>query len=130
MILRPSAYHSKGGHSRRAPQSLGGSVLDNLLFIYNPTAGKGQVAEKLSSVVDVFTKAGWLVTVRPTQSKGDATRIARELGPSFSRVVCAGGDGTPHPAHGGGGGTGHGAAKPLRLPELWQHHGDHLRRHG
>ncbi len=68
--------------------------MDNLLFIYNPTAGKGQVAEKLSSVVDVFTKAGWLVTVRPTQSKGDATRIARELGPSFSRVVCAGGDGT------------------------------------
>ena len=68
--------------------------MDNLLFIYNPTAGKGQVADKLSSVVDVFTKAGWLVTVRPTQSKGDATRIARELGPSFSRVVCAGGDGT------------------------------------
>lgn len=68
--------------------------MDHLLFIYNPTAGKGQVAEKLSSVVDVFTKAGWLVTVCPTQSKGDATRIARELGPSFSRVVCAGGDGT------------------------------------
>ena len=68
--------------------------MNNLLFIYNPTAGKGQVAEKLSTVLDVFTKAGWLVTVRPTQSKGDATRIARELGPSFPRVVCAGGDGT------------------------------------
>ena len=68
--------------------------MNNLLFIYNPTAGRGQVAEKLSSVLDIFTKAGWLVTVRPTQSKGDATRIARELAPAFSRVVCAGGDGT------------------------------------
>lgn len=68
--------------------------MNNLLFIYNPTAGKGQVADQLSSVLDVFTKAGWLVTVRPTQGKGDATRIARELSPSFDRVVCAGGDGT------------------------------------
>ena len=46
--------------------------MNNLLFIYNPTAGKGQVADQLSSVLDVFTKAGWLVTVRPTQGKGDA----------------------------------------------------------
>ncbi len=68
--------------------------MNNLLFIYNPTAGRGQVAEKLSAILDVFTKAGWLVTVYPTQKKGDATRVAREFGPSFSRVVCAGGDGT------------------------------------
>ena len=68
--------------------------MKELLFIYNPTSGKGRVAEGLSAVLDVFTKAGWLTTVYPTQSKGDAARIARELGGKFERVVCAGGDGT------------------------------------
>lgn len=65
-----------------------------MLFIYNPTSGKGRVAEGLSEVLDVFTKAGWLVTTYPTQCKGDATRVAKELSPQFDRVVCAGGDGT------------------------------------
>ena len=68
--------------------------MKKLLFIYNPTSGKGRVAEGLSAVLDVFTKAGWLTTVYPTQSKGDAARTARELGRQFDRVVCAGGDGT------------------------------------
>ena len=65
-----------------------------LLLIYNPTAGKGQVADGLSPVLDVFTKAGWLVTAYPTQGRGDAVRAVRELAPRFERVVCAGGDGT------------------------------------
>ena len=64
------------------------------LLIYNPTSGKGQLPGSLSPVLDVFTKAGWLVTVYPTQCKGDAVRAAKELGPRFQRVVCAGGDGT------------------------------------
>lgn len=68
--------------------------MKNLLFIYNPTAGKGQVPEGLSPILDVFTKADWLVTAYPTQGKGDATRIARELALHFERIVCAGGDGT------------------------------------
>ena len=66
----------------------------NLLFLYNPTSGKGRVAEGLASILDVFTKAGWLVTVYPTQEKGDAIRAIRELAPRFDRIVCAGGDGT------------------------------------
>ena len=70
------------------------TVLNNLLFLYNPTAGKGQVADGLSPILDEFTKSGWLVTAYPTQGKGDAARIVRELAPRFERVVCAGGDGT------------------------------------
>lgn len=66
----------------------------NLLFLYNPTSGKGRVAEGLAAILDVFTKAGWLVTAYPTQCKGDATRVVQELAPHFERVVCAGGDGT------------------------------------
>lgn len=65
-----------------------------LLFIYNPTSGKGRGSTHLSTVVDTLTKGGWLVTVYPTQCKGDATRIAQELGDHYDRVVCCGGDGT------------------------------------
>lgn len=65
-----------------------------LLFIYNPTSGKGRVAEGLSTILDVFTKYGWLTTVYPTQSQGDAIQAAQTLAPHFDRVVCAGGDGT------------------------------------
>lgn len=65
-----------------------------MLLIYNPTSGKGQIAPVLSQVLDIFTKAGWLVTVHPTQGRGDATRTAHRLGGCYDRVVCCGGDGT------------------------------------
>jgi len=68
--------------------------MKELLFIYNPTSGKGKVKGELAAILDTFTKAGYLVTVRPTQDKGDAARIARELGGQFDRVICSGGDGT------------------------------------
>ncbi len=68
--------------------------MKTLLFIYNSTSGKGKISAELSPVVDLFSKAGYLVTTCPTQCKGDATRLAQELGPNFDRVVCAGGDGT------------------------------------
>lgn len=68
--------------------------MKTLLFIYNPTSGRGQVRQRLSSLINGFTQEGWLVTVYPTQSRGDAQRVARELGGSYDRVVCAGGDGT------------------------------------
>ena len=68
--------------------------MNQLLFIYNPTSGTGQVKGALAPVLDVFTKAGWLTTSYPTQCKGDAVREVRELGPRFDRVICAGGDGT------------------------------------
>jgi YegS/Rv2252/BmrU family lipid kinase len=68
--------------------------MNQLLFIYNPTSGTGQVKGALAPVLDVFTKAGWLTTSYPTQCKGDAARVVRELGPRFDRVICAGGDGT------------------------------------
>lgn len=68
--------------------------MKKLLYIYNPTSGKGKVTTGLSAALDSLTKAGWLVTVYPTQGKGDAIRAARELGGQFDRVVCSGGDGT------------------------------------
>ena len=68
--------------------------MKTLLFIYNPAAGKGHIRQSLAAVLDRFAQEGWLVTVSPTQGRGDARRVARELGPRFDRVICAGGDGT------------------------------------
>ena len=68
--------------------------MEKLLFIFNPHAGKGAIRGQLPGVLDAFTKAGYLVTAYPTQSKADATRAAAELGDRFDRVVCCGGDGT------------------------------------
>lgn len=68
-----------------------------MLFLYNPTAGKGRARDHLATVTEAFTRSGWLVTVYPTQGKGDAAALAAELeGGPFERVVCCGGDGTLH----------------------------------
>ena len=68
--------------------------MKRLLFIYNPQAGKGLIKPHLANVVDAFTKAGYLVTVWPTQGKEDATHVAARQGWWYDRVVCCGGDGT------------------------------------
>ena len=68
--------------------------MKRLLFIYNPQAGKGLIKPHLANVVDTFTKAGYLVTVWPTQGKEDATHVAARQGWWYDRVVCCGGDGT------------------------------------
>lgn len=68
--------------------------MKRLLFIYNPQAGKGAIRSRLAPVVELFTRAEYLVTVWPTQEKEDATRVAARQGWWYDRVVCCGGDGT------------------------------------
>lgn len=51
---------------------------EKMLFIYNPKAGKGQIKNNLSDIIDIFVKAGNEVTVYPTQYAGDAVRMAAE----------------------------------------------------
>ncbi len=65
-----------------------------LLFVYNPHAGKGQIDTHLPGIIDTFTKGGYLVTARPTQSAGDGMRVIREIGGEYDLVACSGGDGT------------------------------------
>lgn len=65
-----------------------------LLFIVNPRAGRARSGAALFDAVAHFSEAGYLVSVRQTGARGDATRFAREEGGSFDRVVCFGGDGT------------------------------------
>ncbi len=69
--------------------------MKKLLFVYNPYAGKEALKPKLSDAIDIFVKAGYEVTVHPTQARLDAYEkvVSYEEG-AYDRIVCSGGDGT------------------------------------
>ena len=66
----------------------------NLLFIVNPRAGRTKSNVALFDAVAHFCEAGYLVSVRQTKGHQDATQIVLDMGQSFDRIVCFGGDGT------------------------------------
>lgn len=68
--------------------------MKKMLFVYNPNAGKGLLKLQLSDVLDIFVKAGYEVTVYPTQSYRDAYRKIVHMEDGYDMVVCSGGDGT------------------------------------
>lgn len=67
-----------------------------MLFIYNPHSGKGQMASKLSEVLEIFSNAGYMVTVFPTNGPKHATELVVSYMKEFDYIVCSGGDGTLH----------------------------------
>ena len=80
--------------SRRTSQHLEVISYETAAFCVQSYLRQGAITGNVTTIVDAFTKAGWLVTIYPTQGTGDATRVTRELAPQFDRVVCCGGDGT------------------------------------
>ena len=67
---------------------------EELLFIYNPYAGKAQIRNKLMDIIDTFVKAGYNVTAYPTQKQGDAIETTKIYAGRYHMIVCSGGDGT------------------------------------
>ncbi len=66
-----------------------------LLIIANPKSGKAKVKTYLLEIVQIFSDAGYDVTVYPTKRQGDATIKAASLKEGkYSRIVVCGGDGT------------------------------------
>ena len=65
-----------------------------MLFVYNPMAGKEQIKNKLSDIVQILCNAGYDINIVSTRAAGDATRIVAERGNEFDYIVCSGGDGT------------------------------------
>ena len=65
-----------------------------LLFIVNPRSGRTKSRAPLFDAAARFSKAGYLVRIHMTEGRGDATRVAQELGEQYDVVVCSGGDGT------------------------------------
>ena len=70
--------------------------MKHIYFIFNPQAGKAEMTAYLGYVIDMMTKAGYEVTVHPTQGKSDAMHMAARAADSgrFDYIFCAGGDGT------------------------------------
>lgn len=68
--------------------------MKKLYFIYNPHSGREQIRNKLSDILQIFSRAGYEVTVYPTRECKDATKKIEELSEDYDLVVCSGGDGT------------------------------------
>ena len=65
--------------------------MKKLYFILNLQSGKATISSKLAVVIDMFTKAGYEVTARPTQERMDACAAAKyACGQGFDLIVCDG----------------------------------------
>lgn len=64
-----------------------------LLFVYNPISGKAQVKNSLNDIINNFTKAGYLVTVHPTQCKRDGYEYIKKHISEYDLISVCGGDG-------------------------------------
>ena len=68
--------------------------MKKLFLVLNPIAGVRQARRVLTEMADLFTRAGYLVTVYPTASRGDAFSFAAAYGGQADLLVACGGDGT------------------------------------
>lgn len=68
--------------------------MKQVLFIFNPTAGKSQLKNHLFDVLQTFTQNDYLVTTYPTRQAGDGYAFVKQHGSEYDLVVCSGGDGT------------------------------------
>ena len=89
--------------------------MKKLLFIYNPKAGKSKVRGILADLVEIFDRAGYVTTLRPTRRKGDTARLLNRHAEDYDRIVISGGDGTLNEALSG---IRQAADKGKKTPEL------------
>ncbi len=68
--------------------------MKKMLFVYNPRAGKGQIRNNLSYILEEFSARDFKITVHPTRKRGDATEVVKSVGRAYDIIVCSGGDGT------------------------------------
>ncbi len=66
----------------------------NMLIIINPRSGKMRMRSALLQVIEIFSSAGYNVTVYPTKAPRDAIDKVKNCAGQFSLIVCCGGDGT------------------------------------
>ncbi len=66
----------------------------NMLFVFNPNAGKGEIRSKAIRIMQIFSMAGYNLSVYPTSCPGELPNIIESRGKNAERIVCCGGDGT------------------------------------
>ena len=70
--------------------------MKRIYLICNLRSGKASAGNNIAKIIDIFTKAGFEVTIHTTQSRSDGTSRAKYACESkkFDMIVCCGGDGT------------------------------------
>lgn len=71
-------------------------MTEKVLFLYNPAAGKGNLRNKISQIVELMMERDFDVTIVATRKAMDATECVLKKGVAYDRIICAGGDGTLH----------------------------------
>lgn len=64
-----------------------------MLFIYNPVSGRAQIKDALADIIETFSKDGFILTVCPTQKKGDCFEMLKKSASEYDTVSVCGGDG-------------------------------------
>ena len=67
-----------------------------MLFCYNPMAGKGRIKARLSDILEIFAQHDFEITVHPTSGAGYLTQTVTEKAEKYDYILTAGGDGTLH----------------------------------
>ncbi len=70
--------------------------MKRIYYVCNMQAGKATLSTKIGAIIDMMTKAGFEVTVHPTQASFDAVlaTIAAADSREYDYIFCSGGDGT------------------------------------
>jgi YegS/Rv2252/BmrU family lipid kinase len=68
--------------------------LKKLLFIYNPTAGRGLIKLHLFDIINIFSENGFDTIAHPTQGTLDAFNAAEGAPEDIELIAVSGGDGT------------------------------------
>lgn len=81
-------------YNKEIDRKEGMNMQKNLMFLYNPHAGKGKVKSSLNSIIDGFSRLGYVACVFPTQHKHHGEELIKQYAKRACLVVCSGGDGT------------------------------------
>ena len=65
-----------------------------MLFVFNPNSGKAQIKNQLMKIIQVFSKAGYEITVYPTKAPLDGYQHILDNEGRYDVITCSGGDGT------------------------------------
>ena len=68
--------------------------MEKIFLVANPRSGMLKLKNNLLNIINVFSQAGYLVTVYPTKGRRDATNVISRLSDEYTTIICCGGDGT------------------------------------
>lgn len=68
--------------------------MKKIVFVLNPNSGKALIKNALLKIIQIFSEAGYDVTVYPTKAPLDGYEYIKSCEGKYDLLVCSGGDGT------------------------------------